>query len=195
MSRRAAIERATSETEVAVELNLDGSGVCRISTGVEFFDHMLTLLAKHALFDLTLEARGDIGVDAHHTVEDVGICLGQAFATALGDKKGIVRYGQMLLPMDETLAQVALDLSGRAFLAWNAVIPGEKCGTFDTCLGREFFRAFAFNAGVTLHATLLAADDPHHALEGIFKGVGRALRQAASHDGREPGIPSSKGVL
>lgn len=195
MARSATIERRTGETRISLTLDIDGSGETQIVTGVDFFDHMLTLLAKHALFDLRIEALGDIGVDAHHTVEDVGICLGQALAKALGDKKGITRYGSMLLPMDETLARVALDLSGRAFLAYRAAIPGEKCGSFDTCLGKEFMRAFAFNGGVTMHVDLIAAEDPHHALEAIFKGVGRALRAAVAPDPREKGIPSSKGVL
>lgn len=195
MTRKAAIARNTSETQISLQLDLDGSGVCRIATGVEFFDHMLTLLARHALFDLTLEATGDIGVDAHHTVEDAGICLGKALAEALGNKKGIVRYGHMLLPMDESLARVALDLSGRAHLEWRADIPAEKCGSFDTCLGREFMRAFSANGGINMHVDLLAAADPHHALEAIFKGVGRALRMAVANDPREKGVPSSKGVL
>ena len=195
MTRKAAITRNTTETQISLHLDLDGSGVCRIASGVEFFDHMLTLLARHALFDLTLEATGDIGVDAHHTVEDAGICLGKVLAEALGDKKGIVRYGHMLLPMDESLARVALDLSGRAHLEWRAAIPAEKCGTFDTCLGREFMRAFCANGGINMHVDLLASEDPHHALEAIFKGVGRALRAAVARDPREKGVPSSKGVL
>ena len=194
-ARTATIHRQTAETKIGLTLDVDGSGECRIATGVEFFDHMLTLMARHALFDLTVQAEGDIGVDAHHTVEDTGICLGQALIKALGDKKGIVRYGFMLLPMDESLARVALDLSGRALLEWRAAIPAEKCGDFDTCLGKEFMRAFTSNAGINMHVDLLAADDPHHALEAIFKGVGRALRAAVTHDSREKGIPSSKGVL
>lgn len=194
-TRKASVRRDTAETRIGLTLNLDGRGECRVSTGVEFFDHMLILLCRHALFDLDLEADGDVGIDAHHTVEDTGICFGKALAEALGDKRGIVRYGQMLLPMDEALARVALDLSGRAHLAWRAAIPAEKCGVFDTCLGREFMRALTANAGVTMHVDLLAADDPHHALEAIFKGVGRALRMAVALDPREEGVPSSKGVL
>ena len=193
--RKAALERKTSETDIALSLDLDGSGNCRVSTGVEFFDHMLILMARHALFDLEVRAVGDTGIDAHHTVEDTGICLGKALAEALGDKKGIVRYGHMLLPMDESLARVALDLSGRALLEWRAVMPAQKCGGFDTCLGKEFMRAFTSNAGINMHVDLLAGDDPHHVLEAIFKGVGRALRMAVSLDVRERGIPSSKGVL
>lgn len=193
--RKAQIARKTAETDVRLSINLDGSGDASLKTGVGFFDHMLTLLARHALFDLSVEAVGDVDVDAHHTVEDVGICLGKAFAEALGDKKGITRYGHMLLPMDEALARIALDLSGRAHLEWRASIPAEKCGDFDTCLGREFMRAFVQNGGVNMHVDLLAAEDPHHALEAIFKGVGRALRMAVKSDPAEKGVPSSKGTL
>ncbi len=195
MTRSASVQRTTGETQISLELTLDGSGQCQIVTGIEFFDHMLTLLARHALFDLKLEALGDLGVDFHHTVEDVGICLGKGLADALGDKKGIIRYGQMMLPMDEALASIALDLSGRAHLEWHAEIPAEKCGTFDTCLGKEFMRAFTSNGGINMHVDLLRADDPHHALEAIFKGLGRALRMAIAHDPREKSIPSSKGML
>ncbi|MCC8108611.1 MAG: imidazoleglycerol-phosphate dehydratase HisB [Planctomycetes bacterium] len=193
--RTARVERSTAETQIRLSVNLDGEGRTEISTGVEFFDHMLVLLARHSLIDLTLKAVGDTGVDAHHTVEDVGICLGKAFLEAVGDKKGIARYGFFLLPMDEALARVALDLSNRPYLEWRVTIPGERCGTFETCLGREFMRAFAFNAGITMHVDLFAADDPHHALEAIFKAVGRSLRMALAYDAREKGVPSSKGVL
>ncbi|MCD8350326.1 MAG: imidazoleglycerol-phosphate dehydratase HisB [Planctomycetaceae bacterium] len=193
--RTATISRKTAETTIELSLDLDGSGKVNAATGVGFFDHMLTLLGRHALIDFSVNAEGDTGVDAHHTVEDVGICLGLALAQALGDKKGIVRYGHMLLPMDEALAQVALDLSGRAHLEWHGAIPGEKCGEFDTCLGREFMRAFTQNGGINMHVDLLRAEDPHHALEAIFKGVGRALRTAVATDPREKGVPSSKGVL
>lgn len=193
--RKASVNRITGETNINLDLNLDGSGQCEIVSGVEFFDHMLTLLARHALFDLNLEALGDIGVDAHHTIEDIGICLGKALAEALGDKKGLVRYGHINLPMDEALAVITLDLSGRAHLEWRAVMPAEKCGEFDTCLGKEFMRAFTGNGGINMHVDLIAGDDPHHCLEAIFKGVGRALRMAVSHDSREKGVPSSKGVL
>jgi imidazoleglycerol-phosphate dehydratase len=196
MGRRVAdLQRETTETGIRLSLDVDGSGKTLIATGVAFFDHMLTLFARHALFDLELEARGDIEVDAHHTVEDVGICLGGALARALGDKAGIARYGHVLLPMDEALALVAVDLSGRSHLEWRAVIPADKCGGFDTCLGKEFARALSANAGLTLHVELLAGEDPHHSLEAIFKGLGRAFRQAAAPDAREKGIPSSKGVL
>ncbi|MDR0361711.1 MAG: imidazoleglycerol-phosphate dehydratase HisB [Planctomycetota bacterium] len=193
--RTSRIERKTAETAILLTLDLDGSGSGVIATGVGFFDHMITLLARHALFDIHLEARGDVEVDAHHTVEDVGICLGRALLEALGDKRGIVRYGFFMLPMDEALAHVALDLSGRPTLEWRADIPGEKCGAFDTCLGREFMRGLAIGAGLTLHVDLVAGRDPHHALEAIFKGVGRALRMAVGFDPRETGVPSSKGVL
>lgn len=195
MGRVHTISRETAETAISLALDLDGSGIAEVSTGVEFFDHMLVLLAKHALFDLRVDAKGDIGVDAHHTVEDVGICLGAALAKALGDKKGISRYGFFLLPMDEALARVALDLSGRSHLEWRAAMPAERCGTFDTSLGREFMRAFCLNGGVNMHVDLLAGLDAHHCLEAIFKGVGRALRAAVSADSREKGVPSSKGVL
>lgn len=194
-TRRAALERKTAETNIRLELDLDGTGAVTISTGVDFFDHMLTLLARHALFDVRVEASGDTCVDDHHTVEDTGICLGQALAKALGDKRGIVRYGSMLLPMDESLARVALDLSGRGHLEWRATIPAEKCGTFDTRLGREFMRALCAQGGINMHVDLLAAADPHHALEAIFKGVGRSLREAVRIDPRERGVPSTKGML
>ncbi|MDR1744831.1 MAG: imidazoleglycerol-phosphate dehydratase HisB [Planctomycetota bacterium] len=193
--RTASIKRSTAETRIELDLNLDGSGAGRIDTGVGFFDHMLTLLARHALFDLTITAKGDTHVDAHHTVEDVGICLGQALAQALGDKKGIARYGFFLLPMDESLARIALDLSGRPFMEWRAEMPAAKCGDFDACLAREFMWALCCNGGVTMHVDLLAARETHHALEAIFKGVARSLRIAAAMDARETGIPSSKGKL
>lgn len=195
MNRTGAIDRQTAETTISLSLNLDGTGKADVATGVGFFDHMLVLLAKHALFDLKVAATGDVHVDAHHTVEDVGICLGQALAQALGDKRGIARYGFFLLPMDEALARVALDLSGRSHVEFRASLPAERCGEFDTGLGREFFRAFCANGGITLHVDLLAGSDAHHCLEAIFKGAGRALRAAVAADGRERGVPSSKGVL
>ncbi len=193
--RKASITRQTAETTIDMELNLDGTAELTISTGVGFFDHMLTLLAKHALFDLKVQAQGDIEVDAHHTVEDIGICLGECLRQAVGDKRGIQRYGSMLLPMEEALCRVVLDLSGRPHLEYRAIIPAEKCGEFDTCLGREFLRALCVNAGINMHVDLLAGSDPHHCLEAIFKGCGRALRQALTDDIRETGIPSSKGTL
>lgn len=193
--RKATITRKTAETSIDVSLELDGTGVAEISTGVGFLDHMLTLLVRHGLFDAIIKANGDTDVDGHHTVEDVGICLGKALAEAAGDKCGITRYGSMLLPMEEALARVALDLSGRPHLEWRADIPTETVGDFDTCLAREFTRAFAVNGGINIHVDLLAGSDPHHSIEAIFKSMGRALRQAVSIDPREKGIPSSKGIL
>lgn len=193
--RTASIERKTAETEIKLELNLDGTGVCEINTGVGFFDHMLVLLCRHALFDIKLTAKGDTEVDAHHTVEDIGICFGKCLAEAVGDKKGICRYGEMLLPMEEALARAVLDISGRPLMVFNAEMPAETVGGFDTCLGREFMRALSVNAGLNLHIDLIRGEDPHHCLEGIFKATGRALRKALSNDERENGIPSSKGVL
>ncbi len=194
-TRTAKISRRTTETNVSLQLDLDGTGKVEISTGVGFFDHMLTLFSRHALFDVSIKARGDIQVDYHHTVEDIGICMGKALQEALGDKTGIKRYGYMILPMDEALARVALDLSGRSCLCYNAELSTETVGQFDTCLAREFLRAFCGNAGVNMHVDLLAGSDPHHCLEAIFKASGRALRQAVTMDEREKGIPSSKGVL
>ncbi len=193
--RTASVSRQTAETSIVMELNIDGKGKTDILTGVGFFDHMLTLFARHALFDLTVKATGDTDVDAHHTVEDIGICLGKCLEEAIGDKKGIKRYGSMLLPMEEALCRIVLDISGRPLLEYRAVIPAEKCGDFDTCLGREFMRALCVNAGINMHVDLLAGSDPHHCLEAIFKGSGRALREALSNDEREDGIPSSKGSL
>ena len=193
--RKASIRRNTAETKIGLSLDLDGEGKSRVASGIGFLDHMLTLFARHALFDLELKAEGDTQVDAHHTVEDVGICLGKALAEALGDKKGIARYGFFLLPMDESLARVALDISGRPCLEWRADLAAEKCGDFDVHLGREFARALCANAGLNMHVDLLSGGDPHHALEAIFKGMGRALRQAVAPDPREKGVPSSKGIL
>ncbi len=193
--REVRVERETAETRVRVALNLDGQGRAAIATGVGFFDHMLTLLAYQALFDLAVEAEGDLHVDAHHTVEDVGIVLGQALARALGDRRGIRRYGQALTPMDEALALVALDCSGRGLLVWEGGFPTEKVGTFDTELVPEFFRALALHGGLTLHIRLLAGANSHHMAEAAFKGVGRALRQAVAPDPRRGEVPSTKGVL
>ncbi len=194
-SRKATIKRKTAETDITLTINLDGEGKADISTGVGFFDHMLTLFTKHGLFDLSIRANGDTHVDAHHTVEDTGICLGQAIVEALGDKKGITRYGFFLLPMEEALAQIALDISGRPWLEWKAKIPGDKCGDFDTGLGREFARALVASAGLNLHVNLLAGEDAHHSLEAIFKGLARSLKMAVTRDSREKGVPSSKGML
>ncbi len=195
-ARRAEIARTTSETDIRLSLDLDGTGRAEIATGVGFFDHMLTALARHGMLDLTVTARGDLHIDDHHTVEDVGIVLGQAVRRALGDKRGIRRYGSALIPMDEALAEAAIDISGRPFLAWSVPFQREKIGTFDTELVEEFFRAFAFNAGITLHVTLKAGTNAHHVAEGCFKALARALRMAVEPDPRAAGaIPSTKGVL
>lgn len=194
--RRAEIARATSETDIRLSVDLDGSGKAEIATGIGFLDHMLTALARHGMLDLTVAAKGDLHIDDHHTAEDVGIVLGQAVRAALGDKRGIRRYGQSLLPMDEALAEAALDISGRPFLAWSVPFRQPKIGTFDTELVEEFFRAFAFNAGVTLHVTLKAGTNAHHVAEACFKAVARALRMAVEPDPRAAGaIPSTKGSL
>ncbi len=195
MARRAEIERTTAETRVKLALDLDGAGAHRIQTGVGFLDHMLTHVAVHGLVDLEVEARGDLHVDAHHTVEDVGICLGQALAKALGDRRGLERFGEAVVPMDEALAQVALDLSGRAHLSYDDGIPPGKVGDLDTELFREFFEALVRNAGVTLHVRVLAGRNNHHRIEAVFKAFGRALRRAASPDPRRAGVPSTKGSL
>lgn len=195
-ARRAEITRATSETDIRVSLDLDGTGQATIATGVGFLDHMLTALARHALLDLTVQAKGDLHIDDHHTTEDVGIVIGQAIRQALGDKRGIRRYGAALIPMDEALAEAALDVSGRPFLAWSVAFQRPKIGTFDTELVEEFFRALAFNAGVTLHVTLKAGTNAHHVAEACFKALARALRQAVEPDPRASGaIPSTKGAL
>lgn len=196
MSRSATLERKTSETEIRLVLNLDGSGVSKISTGIAFFDHMLTLFAKHGLFDLELTAKGDIEVDYHHTVEDTGILLGQAIAKALGDKAGIRRYGFFYVPMDEALVRSVVDLSGRSFLAYNAPADVPAIGSaFSFQLVEEFLRAISVNAGMNLHVDVLAGRDAHHMAEGIFKSLARALDEATRIDPRVQGIPSTKGVL
>ena len=194
--RMADITRRTAETDITLKLNLDGTGASDIDTGVGFLDHMLTLFAAHGRFDLTVKCEGDTEVDDHHTVEDVGICLGQAFATALGDKRGICRYGQMILPMDEALILTAADLSGRSYLGYALEIPTEKVGTFDTELVKEFFLAFVRCAAVTLHIRQMAGENSHHIIEGTFKSVARTLRAAVAMDEKCPdAIPSTKGVL
>ncbi len=193
--RRAEVARVTGETDVRLTLDLDGQGRSTIDTGVPFFDHMLSHVAMHGLLDLTLTCRGDLAVDAHHTVEDVGIALGQALARALGDRRGVARYGQMLLPMDEALAQVALDLSGRGLLVYDAALPAAQVGGFDAELVPEFLRAVAHNAGLTLHVRLVSGGNTHHAIEAIFKAFGRALGQAVELDPRRQGVASTKGVL
>lgn len=194
--RVATIDRKTSETEVSVTLGLDGTGQAKVATGVGFLDHMLELLARHALFDLEVRCTGDLHVDQHHSVEDVGIALGQAFAKALGDKKGIARYASVHLPMDETLSRVSIDISGRPFLVFRSEFPREKIGSFDTELVREWFQAFAMNAGITLHVETFYGENAHHIAESCYKGLARALRQAVAVDPREAGrVPSTKGSL
>ncbi len=194
--RASVIERKTKETDIALSLSLDGSGTSEIRSGCGFLDHMLTLFAKHGGFDLTLTCKGDIEVDYHHTVEDIGISLGKAFAEAIGDKKGICRYGNMILPMDETLILSAVDISGRAFYASELSMRAKKVGDFDVELVDEFFIAFAQNAGITLHVRQLAGKNTHHIIEGVFKSVARSLRAAVSIDARfADAVPSTKGVL
>jgi imidazoleglycerol-phosphate dehydratase len=195
MARTGRISRQTAETQIELELNLDGTGTADVSTGVGFLDHMLTLLAKHGLFDLTVSATGDLHIDAHHTTEDVGICLGKALAQAVGDKRGLSRYGSMTLPMEETLVTSALDLSGRVKFVYRVEFPTEKIGEFDTELVEEFWQAVAANAAMNLHLVLHHGTNSHHISEGLFKATARALRQAVTIDPRQPGIPSSKGAL
>jgi imidazoleglycerol-phosphate dehydratase len=194
--RTARIERKTGETQIELELDLDGTGQWQIDTGVGFFDHMLSHVAAHGLIDLRVRARGDLHVDAHHTVEDVGIALGLALRQALGDRAGIVRYGQCLLPMDEALALVALDFSNRGLYVGELAFAAQRVGDFDTELAPEFLRALAHNAGLTLHVRLMCGENTHHQIEAIFKGLGRALRSAVAVDVRRAGVvPSTKGVL
>jgi imidazoleglycerol-phosphate dehydratase len=195
MARTASVRRETAETAIELDLNLDGSGAARAATGVGFFDHMLTHLGKHGLFDLTLNCRGDLHIDAHHTVEDVGICFGKALAEAVGTKAGIRRYGDCTLPMDETLVTAAVDLSGRPFLVWKADVPTETLGTFSSQLAEEFWRAVSSAGGLTLHVVLHHGRNTHHIVEGIFKACARALRAAVEPDPRAAGVPSTKGVL
>ncbi len=196
LKRTASVQRKTAETDINLSLNLDGTGKSEIQTGVGFLDHMLTLLAKHGRFDLEVFCHGDTQVDDHHSVEDIGIVLGQAFAHALGDKRGITRYGSCLLPMDEALVLAAVDLSGRDTLRYGLDIPTQKVGTFDTELVEEFFLAFVRNAGVTLHLRQLDGTNSHHIIEAAFKGFGRALAQAVAPDPKSAGeVPSTKGVL
>lgn len=195
-AREAKVSRKTAETDVTVAVAVDGGGRADISTGIGFLDHMLELLARHSLIDIEVKAKGDLHVDMHHTAEDVGIVLGQALREALGERRGIVRYGSAYLPMDETLSRVSLDLSGRPFLVWKASFPTQKVGDIDTELFREWFQAFAQNAGITLHAECLYGENSHHIAESLFKGLARALRQAVAVDPREGGrVPSTKGSL
>ena len=194
--RIARVARTTKETDISLVLNLDGTGVSTIETGIGFFDHMLTAFARHGLFDLEVRATGDLHVDGHHTVEDTGIVLGQAFAQALGDKRGIRRFGSVALPMDETLVLAACDISGRGQLHWAVDVPPVMIGSFDATLAKEFFIAFASNAGVTLHLRSLSGENAHHIVEAAFKAAARALRQAVEEDPRAAGeLPSTKGAL
>ncbi len=194
--RSATITRKTAETDISVEIDLDGTGLYDNQTGVGFFDHMLDQLARHALIDMTIRASGDLHIDDHHTVEDTGIALGQALTQALGEKRGIRRYGACLLPMDDALVRSALDLSGRPYLVWNVEMPAAKIGTFDTELVREFFQALSTHGGITLHVDALHGINAHHIAEAAFKSVARALREAAETDPRKADdIPSTKGAL
>ena len=194
--RQTTLTRTTAETDVTVEINLDGTGAYDNQTGVGFFDHMLDQLARHSLIDMTIRAKGDLHIDDHHTVEDVGITLGQALASTLGDKRGIRRYGACLLPMDDAQVRTALDLSARPYLIWNVDIPTAIIGTFDTELVREFFQAFSTHGGITLHVDMLHGINSHHIVEATFKSVARALRDAIEVDPRKSGdIPSTKGAL
>lgn len=194
--RQARVERKTKETEISVQLGLDGTGASKVKTPIPFFSHMLEAWSKHGLMDLAVDAQGDVEVDQHHTIEDVGIVLGQALKQALGDKKGIVRFGTGTIPMDETLVSSAVDLSGRPFLIFNVPVTRARVSNFDLDLLQEFFRAFAFNAEITLHVTMHYGHNLHHITEAVFKAVGRALAQATRHDPRIAGIlPSTKGTL
>ena len=194
--RKSTISRDTAETQITVEINLDGTGTYDNQTGVGFFDHMLDQLARHSLMDMTVRAKGDLHIDDHHTVEDTGIALGQALAEALGDKRGIVRYGACLLPMDDALVRAALDLSARPFLVWHVPFEAQKIGTFDTELVREFFQALSTHGGSTLHVERLAGSNAHHVAEATFKAVARALRDAVETDPRKAdAVPSTKGSL
>jgi imidazoleglycerol-phosphate dehydratase len=195
MTRKGTISRKTSETDIEVHLSIEGRGTYNMSTGIAFLDHMLSLMARHGLFDISIKAMGDLDVDFHHTVEDVGLCLGKAFAEALGPKEGIVRYGSARVPMNEALAQVDVDISSRPFMVLHADLPKIKVGDFDAELTREFLHAFANAAQVTLHVNLMYGDNIHHCIEAIFKALGRALRQAAGIDERIDGVMSTKGEL
>ena len=196
MARQATIARTTKETDITIDLELDGTGTTEIDTGIGFFDHMLEAFGRHGLYDLEVKAKGDLHVDGHHTVEDCGIVLGQAFARALGDKRGIVRYGDIALPMDEALVMAAVDISGRGALYWDMDVPYQMVGTFDSTLAKEFFIAFATNAGITLHVRQFAGENVHHVIEAAFKAVARALRAAVATDPRAAdALPSTKGAL
>lgn len=193
--REASIERETKETKISLTIRLDGSGQSDIQTGIGFFDHMLTHIAKHGLFDLRVVAKGDLEVDAHHTVEDVGICLGKALLDAVGKPEGLTRFGHAVVPMDEALAEAAVDFSGRPYLVFDAGFAAERAGAFDTELTEEFFRAVSVNARITLHLVLRYGKNAHHGIEALFKAFGRALDRALQIDPRVKGVPSTKGVL
>ena len=195
MIRNAKIDRSTNETNIKLVLNLDGSGKSTIKTGIPFFDHMLDQFTFHSQIDLNLDAKGDLGIDCHHTVEDCGICLGTAFSNALGDKRGINRYGFFLLPMDDALIRVALDFSGRSFLNWNVKFPTSSVGNFDLELVREFFNSFSTNSRATIHVDMLNGFNSHHISEAVFKSMGKAIKMAITKDQRLDSIPSTKGSL
>jgi imidazoleglycerol-phosphate dehydratase len=196
MERKASIHRKTKETEIQLDLSLDGTGDSEVRTGIPFMDHMLTLMAAHGFMDLKITATGDTEVDDHHTVEDLGICLGKAIHDGLGKKEGIRRYAHALVPMDEALARVALDVSNRPFLAYRVLLKESKTGSFDVNLVREFFRALVVHSGITMHVDLVSGDDPHHVAESIFKSFARALDQATGFEARLGGaVPSTKGIL
>jgi imidazoleglycerol-phosphate dehydratase len=196
MERKASIHRKTKETEIRLELNLDGAGISEVKTGIPFMDHMLTLMAAHGFIDLNVRATGDTEIDDHHTVEDLGICLGKAIRDALGKKEGIRRYGLAIVPMDEALARIALDISNRPFLAYRVALKESKTGSFDVNLVREFFRALVVHSGITLHVDLVSGDDPHHVAESLFKSFARALDQATGFEPRLGGaVPSTKGLF
>lgn len=196
MKRNSKIDRKTKETEIHLKLNLDGTGLSSVDTGIPFMDHMLTLFTAHGFMDMELTARGDTEIDDHHTVEDLGICLGSALNEALGDKRGIKRYGMATIPMDETLIRVVIDISNRPILSYRVPLKKRTTGTFDVSLVKEFFRALVINAGITMHIDLLAGEEPHHISEAIFKASGRALDQASSLEDRLDGsVPSTKGLL
>lgn len=195
ISRQARIERSTKETQIVLQLNLDGTGASKVETGIPFFTHMLEAWARHGLMDLSVDAKGDLEVDLHHTVEDVGICLGKAVKEALGNKRGIVRYGASFLPMDEALLHAAVDISGRPYLVFNVPLRRARISNFDLDLLKDFFRAFAFNAEITLHVTMHYGENLHHIAEAVFKAVGRALAEATRLDPRVADVPSTKGRL
>jgi len=193
--RSAEIERRTKETDIQITINLDGKGVSSIDTSIPFLDHMFELMAAHGFMDLTIRAKGDTKIDYHHTVEDLGICLGQAISEALGEKKAIKRYGQAVVPMDEALAQVVIDISNRPYLSYKVSLKTSLTGQFDVGILSEFFRALANHAGLTMHIELISGDDPHHSAEAIFKAFARALDQASQREERLEGVPSTKGIL